>query len=56
MSRKRYKEMKREEFIAIAKYGWQPASIIGDALPNWMSGIPKERFAADFAEDTRQQI
>lgn len=43
MSGKRYKHMDKTEFASIAERRWVPVSLIGDARPLWMRGIPEDR-------------
>ena len=43
MSKKRYKQMTKEEFVEVAERSWVPVQLVGDAKPNWMRGIPDDK-------------
>ena len=43
MSRKRNKQMTKDEFIEVAERQWVPIKLVGDARPCWMRGIPEEK-------------
>ena len=43
MSKKIFKQMTKDEMIAATERPWVPTVLVGDARPQWMSGIPDEK-------------